>query len=195
MDRSAGSTERNIVMKTIGICGVPATGKSTLMREVMLQLLTGTCNSWEKGRYGMLDYLQCENLYVLGKYEHSQFDGTDRLSMSVVGDAEAFLMARSEGDVVMFEGDRLFCERFINQVVSAGEFMLIQLTGSNEEIHARWKQRYHEGIQQSESFIKGRITKYKNLRKKFPFIKCMNNNNDADMEGIIEQIIDFVAPF
>jgi hypothetical protein len=182
-------------MKTVGICGVPATGKSTLMREVMSKLLVGTDHKWSKGKYGTLDYLECENLYVLGRYEGAQFDGTDKLSMSVFDHAEFFLSSRAEEEVVLFEGDRLFCERFIGKVVSAGEFLLINLYLSKDEQLARWKQRYHEGIQQTDTFIKGRITKYQNLRKKFPFIEMERNDTAEDREVIIGKIIDFVAPF
>ena len=68
-------------MKIVGLCGMPATGKSTLMRS-LIERLKGEGQIWHEEKSGTLEYLRMGDFYVLGKYDGQPFDGTDRLSMT-----------------------------------------------------------------------------------------------------------------
>ena len=182
-------------MKIVGICGEPATGKSTLMRA-LLGRMDGEEQTWHPEKWGTLEYLQMGDFYVLGKYDEHPFDGTDRLSMAVINDAEAFLLKLIGTDaVILFEGDRLYCDRFIKFIVRNSQFMLIELVNSATESNQRRKERAGTGINQSETFLKSRRTKYRNLRTKFPFIRRALNCNLSDQATVLSTILDFIAPF
>lgn len=173
----------------IGVCGEPATGKTTLMRLLMDKL----GENWTKERFGVLDHLKSGNIYVLGKYDGEDFDGTDKLSMSVINDAESFIKSLPVDSIVLFEGDRLFCSRFINFIQQTGKTLLIQLINSSIEEQNRRSKREDNGINQSETFLKGRKTKYKNLRQEFPLIQPMNNDNLESRDLVVEKIIKFIG--
>ena len=98
-------------MKSIVIGGVPATGKTTLMR-FFLELFS----SRRPVKHGLVyGYLLQGNILVVGKYEQEQvFAGTDRLSMAVQPDFDIVLESRQYN--LMFEGDRLFIEKNLQKL-------------------------------------------------------------------------------
>ena len=179
-------------MKIIGICGEPSTGKTSLMREIMNALSV----EWIHERFKTLDYLHDERHVVLGKYSGEYFDGTDSLSMAVVVDAEAFIQGmvlKAIGDVVLFEGDRLFCQRFLQACLRATKMCrFVQLSYSSDTFLARRAERVKNGIVQAETFIKSRRTKYNNLRAAFPLIEVMMNNNLDDQKKIVNNLIEWI---
>jgi len=174
-------------MKIVGICGEPSTGKTSLMRKLMAELSV----EWVHDRFKTLDYLHNEKHVVLGKYAGEYFDGTDSLSMAVINDAEEFLLQPRE--VILFEGDRLFCQRFLQACLRATKMCrFVQLTYSSDTFLVRREDRAMRGIKQADSFIKGRRTKYGNLRKDFPFIEVMSNDNLTDQQAIVKNLIDWI---
>ena len=85
--------------KVIAIGGEPATGKTTLMFE-----LIKLADDWEIVKpKKLLDamYSKKQNLYILGKYANdgNVFQGTDRLSMAVQPDAEPRLLQQDSTPV------------------------------------------------------------------------------------------------
>jgi hypothetical protein len=176
-------------MKILGICGEPSTGKTSLMRKLMAELSV----EWVHDRFKTLDYLHDERHVVLGKYAGEYFDGTDSLSMAVVVDAEAFLTTLSTDSVVLFEGDRLFCSRFLLACLRATKACrFVQLSYSSDTFLARRAERVKNGIVQAETFIKSRRTKYNNLRIAFPLIDVMMNNNLDDQKKIVNNLIEWI---
>ena len=179
-------------MKIVGICGEPSTGKTSLMRKLMAKLSV----EWIHDRFKTLDYFHDERHVVLGKYSGEYFDGTDSLSMAVVVDAEAFIQGmvlKAIGDVVLFEGDRLFCSRFLLACLRATKACrFVQLTYDNNTFLTRRAERVKNGIIQAPAFIKGRRTKYGNLRHDFPFIEVMTNNSLTDQQAIVKNLIDWI---
>ena len=176
-------------MKIIGICGEPSTGKTSLMRKLMAELSV----EWLHGRFKTLDYL--DNPYgcvaVLGKYAGEYFDGTDCLSMAVINDAEEFLLQPRE--VILFEGDRLFCQRFLQACLIATKMCrFVQLSYSSDTFLARRAERVKNGIVQAETFIKSRRTKYNNLRAAFPLVEVIINNNLDDQKKIVNNLIEWI---
>lgn len=98
---------RNTLVVYVG--GVPASGKSTLFRGLRSVLFKDavtfsarTCKGVARGPYRML-----------GVFDGSTFEGTDKLIMAVIDDALRYLDELSrqpERTVVFVEGDRLLCD-------------------------------------------------------------------------------------
>jgi hypothetical protein len=179
-----------VTNKIVGICGEPGTGKTTLMRALMAEL----AGHWIAGRYGTMDFNLGDDRYiVLGKYTGQYFDGTDALSMSVINDAEDFLRAPEKCSVILFEGDRLFCQRFLLSCLNTTKTCkFIQLFWDVETCTARRLQREKEGINQSMTFLSGRRSKYNNLRKQFPLMEVRMNRDHAEQAALLEEIIRWI---
>lgn len=143
-------------MKVVGIGGEPATGKTTLVREIM-----GRFPGWTRFKSGLLRGHVSGSVHVLGVYEDDEvYAGTDRLSMAVQADALAHVrMLASTPAAVLFEGDRLFTATFLREVRRTGAecLFLVLTSGHVADRHVA------RGDEQSEMFISGRRTKYRNI--------------------------------
>lgn len=175
-------------MRTIiGLGGAPATGKSLIVRTVLKRHDPRSNLSLYK--QGTLFFHKSEPLYVLGKYrDGDEFPGTDRLSMAVVGDAERFLHSLPQSSVVLFEGDRLFCNRFLDACREAGDrclFMVLCVSG--EEFRKR-----HERRDQRETFVKGRLTKYRNIIVERGDITTRRNDTQKQHAAIVHEIERYI---
>lgn len=154
-------------VKVIAIGGVPGTGKTYLIKELMKQSL-----GWDHcspTNLLMSEYNERLDLYVLGKYEGDEtFAGTDRLSMAVQPQAQEWIKT-CESDVI-FEGDRLFNKSFLEFLtkVPSLELFIIYLKSSESTLSQRYKER---GSDQSQTFLKGRETKYNNIQREIQFKK------------------------
>lgn len=143
-------------MKCVSIGGEPATGKTTLMRELMKKL-----EKPQNFRFGLCQghFTEVNNLAVMGIYDgQGTFEGTDRLSMAVNGDFQAYVQMRKRN--IMFEGDRLFNGKNLHFIDSHYDQRIIVLQQSNETLHQRHIDR---GDTQTEKFLKGRKTKIANI--------------------------------
>lgn len=178
-------------MKIVGICGEPGTGKTTVMREIIQSI-----GLWENFKFGTLEYMRHKEsgIIILGKYNGEIFDGTDKLSMSVINDTEKFIIQVSAPQTrILFEGDRLWCSRFIQTCMTIDtDFKFIRLYCGVTQFVERHIQRENQGFHQDTSFITGRKTKYDNLAKQFPFFERMVNNNHADLLKITEYIVQYL---
>jgi broad-specificity NMP kinase len=161
--------------KVIAVGGQPGTGKTTLFRKLMEGY------TWEKVEpKKMLPAMYCKelDLYVLGKYEEGEtFAGTDRLSMAVQPVAQSFVTECTSN--ILFEGDRIFNQSFLEFVMSLPnvDLQVVYLKAPKEVLQQRYADR---GSDQSEQFLKGRETKYSNLLSNFdlmPYITEFNNTN------------------
>lgn len=141
------------------IAGLPVSGKSTLMRKIRAQLGEHT-----KKQHNLLRYEDYLHHVVLGIYDGTTFEGTDKLSMAVMKDTLDFL--KTNRKTVLVEGDRLFSKKFLEGVKSLGyDVKITVLVVDNfSEMLKRYQQR---GQMQSESFIKGRHTKIVNIQSVF----------------------------
>jgi len=96
-------------MKTfliIGNCGV---GKTWIMKQ-LINLL----DIKKKEKFSKINYNTNGRIYILGNYDGSTFEGSDRLSMSVATDFEPFYQHISkEGTILICEGDRFMNKKFI----------------------------------------------------------------------------------
>lgn len=178
-------------MKVICLMGMPGTGKTTLMRAVMERI----GGSWVLDESTKLvPYHKNEQgIIVLGKYEKGEtFAGCDRMSMAVQPEAVKFLQTLDSESIVLFEGDRLANQSFLELCVDQGDTRIFYLQTTPEERQRRYDLR---GSNQSEQFINGRQTKYNNLCANFVLmsnIVMCQHSTPEDTEILVQEIIDFI---
>lgn len=153
-------------MKILAVGGNPGVGKSTLFRFLISNLGEGVLK-----RHGVVDYHLFGSVAILGKYaEGEDFGGTDKLSMSCFDDAEEFIStAALEGiDSVAYEGDRLFCSRFLKYCSDWGNLRPIVLTAQPSVLSKRRNERSLKvGSAQNPTWLKGRETKVAKISNEF----------------------------
>ena len=98
--------------KVIAIGGVPATGKTTMMRRIIKDLMP-----LSTFKYKLVNglYNRKKNIYIIGIYNEELFSGTDKLSMAVQP-SFVELVRKVQGGKFIFEGDRLFNQSLFDQV-------------------------------------------------------------------------------
>jgi broad-specificity NMP kinase len=169
--------------KIVAVGGSPGTGKTTLFRKFMED------KSWEFVEpMKMLPALYNKelDLYILGKYEEGEpFAGTDRLSMAVQPIAQDFV--RGCNSNILFEGDRIFNQSFLEFCAGMPDtdLRVLFLKVPQELLEQRYKDR---GSDQSETFLKGRATKYSNLLSNFelmPYITEFVNTNLEEQQRVL----------
>lgn len=104
----------------IGACG---SGKTWVMKELIKLLKLD-----KLGKVGMFYYHHNTKVYVLGKYDGTTFEGSDKLSMAVMRDMEKF-KEFSKGKVVIAEGDRFSNKTFIEAMKPT----IIKITSDGEK--------------------------------------------------------------
>lgn len=178
-------------MKVIAIGGEPGTGKSSLMKSLMAKLGAQTINNTEK----LVPYTIIENsknIIVLGRYDGEGYaQGTDRMSMACQPNVVSFLN-NNKFDVVLFEGDRLFNQSFLEHCNKYYDLSIFLLK-TNDEIKT---QRYEErGSDQNETWLKGRKKKISNIcdNMELKWITSLLRNNDmndqlSNIEFILEKL-------
>jgi pantothenate kinase len=173
--------------KIIAIGGEPATGKSTIMKKFIS--LFDDLQPMEPVKLVPLTYSEKNDLFILGKYEEGEkFGGTDRYSMAVQPQATKFVNGY-DGNII-FEGDRLFNQSFLELLADLPDtdLQIIYVTANRDAINQRHVDREDN---QSETFTKGRRTKYENLRSNFvlmPYNKVFENNTQEDLERIVSYL-------
>lgn len=166
--------------KVIYIAGVPASGKSTLFKMIRKHLFSeskefkhGKCKGIENGAFKML-----------GVFDGTTFEGTDKLSMTVIDDAIEFVKQQIDSkqkSVVFVEGDRLFNIRFLKETKA-----LLLLIDANERV---LKERHiKRGDSQTETFLKSRRSKVENFINKYKAQRIWNNTLQ-DQERILSFIL------
>lgn len=154
-------------MRIAYIIGKPGIGKSTLVRNI-LKLVKPMSNE----RYGLLDYIRCEGINVLGIYNPGDiFCGLDKTSMAVQPDAESFLsysQSHEPEQAILGEGDRLASAGFLRSCRQVGELRLISLHTNDRLLEERRGARNENvGKAQDSAWLKGRESKVTNLEKSF----------------------------
>lgn len=157
-----------MVKRIIAIGGEPGTGKTKLVKDMMKDFTLTPFS------YGLVrgEYDKYKNVYFIGVYDNSVFQGTDKLSMAVQPHFIKFL--NYTDGIVIFEGDRLFNNKLFS---TEYPFIKIVLTASKETLDERHKQR---GDNQTERFLNSRTTKINNIIKTNPDIILLNNEGDND---------------
>lgn len=166
---------------TIILAGIPASGKSTIFKDIR-RILFQDSIEFEHKKVKGIKTINGE-YQMLGVFDNSRHEGTDRLSMTVIGDAIEYINSINKGfkKVVFIEGDRLLNDRFIKE--TKAEIYIIE--ASPITILKRHTLR---GDNQSETFLKSRDTKISNIIKKYN-LKPYKNNNTSDKEHIVEMLV------
>jgi hypothetical protein len=129
-----------------GCCGV---GKTWTMK----QLLTPDDKAFKLGKF---NFHENDDWIVVGKYDGSTFEGSDRLSMSVMTDLNKMLAyIEKKGKLAVFEGDRFSNSKFI----AKADPVIINIEGDGAE------GRNKRGSNQSERHLKSITTRVSNLPK------------------------------
>lgn len=175
--------------KIIAIGGEPATGKSTIMKSFLSRV-----TDWENVMPEKLVpamYSKEHDLYVLGTYaEGEMFGGTDRMSMAVQPMATKFVQECKSN--ILFEGDRLFNQSFLELLADLPdtELEIIYIIANPNVIHDRHVSRNDS---QSEKFIKGRVTKYENLKSNFilmGYSKTFVNETEEHLKTVVNHLAE-----
>ena len=178
------------MISVIAIAGEPATGKSTLMKSLMLQLKDiPMADRWED--VPCLVFKK-DKVCILGVYDGGVFGGTDRLSMTIIEKAEKTLFNHAHDAAwgswsIWLEGDRLSNNRFFNYVIDQKIphkfFMLIAA-------HDMLKVRHSARDNQNAGWVKGRRTKYLNLAEVPAFdFEQLPSNTITDMLTNVDAIM------
>ena len=164
----------------IAIGGVPASGKSTLMKKVIKEY-----KPLKTFKYGLIRglYDKEKNLYFIGIYDDSVFCGTDKLSMAV--QPHFFKLIDKLPDArFVFEGDRLFNQSLFDKY----DCEIVVLNANEETIDQRHKQRSDN---QTDRFKRAKQTKINNILNKNE-VTVLDNNTEQDAENLFNHIIKLI---
>lgn len=176
------------MVNVIAVGGVPGTGKTTLFWRLLDEL---SKNFRLEDVYPLVPAHRSENIYILGKYEKGEtFAGTDRMSMAVQPKACEFINNLPDGSVVLFEGDRLFNQSFLEFLLENERVNLniVVLETDKNTLSARYTER---GSNQDATFLKSRGTKVGNITGNFDLRSVMevfNNTNKTDQDKVVDYI-------
>lgn len=164
----------------IAIGGVPASGKSTLMKKVIKEY-----KLLKTFKYGLIRglYDKEKNLYFIGIYDDSVFCGTDKLSMAVQPHFFKLIDKLPEARFV-FEGDRLFNQSLFDKY----DCEIVVLNANEETIEQRHKQRSDN---QTDRFKRAKQTKINNILNKNE-VTVLDNNTEQDAENLFNHIIKLI---
>lgn len=180
-------------MKVIAMIGVPGSGKTTVMKALMEQCKIPTTI---QVMCKLVPYHHRDNIYILGKYEEGEvFGGTDKMSMAVQPRAIEFLDSLPDDSIVIFEGDRLGTQSFLEYADEHHDLSIIRLTTPRDIQKERFKER---GSSQNETWLAGRESKVENissnmfLRQKMVMVE---NKDPKDIKSIVDLIIKIMVDF
>lgn len=168
--------------KVIYIAGVPASGKSTLFKLVR-QHLFDIATEFKCGKVRGIETPD-GHYKMLGVFDGSTFEGTDKLSMTVIGDAIDYIKrldSDGERHVVFVEGDRLFNYRFMSETRAR----LLLIDANEQVLRARHTER---GDTQTDTFLRSRRSKVENFASKYNVSRIWNNTPN-DQQRILDYIL------
>lgn len=157
--------QSNIVL-IIGCAGV---GKTWVMEQLINHYeINKNVYSYATGQY---KYLKQNGVIIIGVYDGSKFQGSDRLSMSVMASNKAIAPVFKSVNAVFCEGDRFTNSTFINQF----EPVIIRIKGDGA------KGREFRETSQTERQIKSISTRVNNITAHLEF-----ENSEECLKYIID---------
>lgn len=159
--------KRNKTILLIGACG---SGKTWVMRELLKIFNT------KKGKIGLNVFRidEIKNVLILGVYDGTTFEGSDKLSMGVMADVDKLKAIQDKHNITMLaEGDRFTNSTFITKFNP----FIIKITDNG--VSGRLKRN----STQSERHIKSINTRVENIKEN------MKVNNSAEALDVIKNIL------
>jgi adenylate kinase len=173
-------------MKCVAIGGVPATGKTTLMRNIIKKL-----QPKQDFSYGLLRGMYKNDIAILGIYKDKEvFAGTDKLSMAVQNHFSKYVAKKHKH--IMFEGDRLFTKNNLLSLIKTHDTKIIILNTSEKNLAIRHKER---NDRQNVKFLKSRETKLKNISEESGLEKSIEYHDLKTIkqsEELAQKLIQFI---
>ena len=157
------------------IGGIPCSGKSTVMRQLIERLE-------EPKLLEPIPLFKCQehgDILVCGQYPKDEtFGGTDRLSYGAIPKFRGFVDAmNAQYKHVIIEGDRFFRAEDIEWCVREHETLVYILTVSPEEEKRRHIEREDT---QTEKWLQGRRSQINNIQTNFNLMEDLNVINNDD---------------
>lgn len=147
--------------KTILLVGACGSGKTWVMKSLIQEL-----NLQQTKKFKMLFYQTNGAVCVLGKYDGSTFEGSDKLSMAVARDFKAFKnFNQKKSYTIIAEGDRFMNKSFIENFNP----YIIKIKDTGE------KGRILRNSNQTERQIKTIQTRVNNIKEN----KKVSDSNEA----------------
>tara|TARA_B100000927_G_scaffold267296_1_gene241318 strand:+ start:291 stop:824 length:534 start_codon:yes stop_codon:yes gene_type:complete len=161
----------------IFIGGIPCSGKSTLMRELISRF--GSSKLIEP--MPLFKCQEYDNILVCGQYpEGETFGGTDKLSYGAIPKFREFVdYATSNYKHTIIEGDRFFRAEDIEWVLDNHEAEVYILTVPLEEEKRRHLEREDT---QTEKWLEGRRSQINNIQKNFNLMGRINVRVNDSMQ-------------
>ena len=148
------TNSKNILL--IGNCG---SGKTWVMKTIIETFKV------EKGyKIGKFYYLGNDVLSVIGKYDNSKFEGSDRLSMAVLTDLSPFLEYNKD-KIIIAEGDRFTNSTYITKANP----IIVKILDDG------FSGRLKRNSTQTDRHIKSITTRVKNIKAHYE----VSNSNEA----------------
>ena len=179
----------------IMIGGIPCSGKSTLMREIISGL--GSAENVETMKLFSCQYHN--DILVLVRYaEGEPFGGTDRLSYGTIKKFREFIdQEHTNYKHIIFEGDRFFRAVDVEWLLEKHDSKVLILTVEAEEEDRRHKERNDT---QTAKWLNGRRTQIKNIMVKCGMITpskvkehLRQVNNKEDMYVVKDEILKYLG--
>tara|TARA_R110000787_G_scaffold56464_1_gene129762 strand:- start:73 stop:597 length:525 start_codon:yes stop_codon:yes gene_type:complete len=174
-------------MKCVAVGGVPATGKTTLMRKVINIL-----QPKQELSYGLVRGMLIEDIAILGVYKDNEiFAGTDKLSMAVQKHFDQYVAKKHKH--LIFEGDRLFTKNNLLNLTETHDCKIIVLKSDEKTLHQRHIDRNDT---QNDRFLKSRETKIRNICDEPElqnYIEYFSLKDHQQSEELAKEIIDFIS--
>lgn len=185
-------------MKTaVVIIGVPGTGKSTLMRQIMgeLDILTGETDG-KFFKEGLVIGHTFGGVIVFGDYQNPDevFPGLDRASMAIMPEFKQFI-EKKQPQKILLEGDRLGSLSTIEFLLKEGyDLMIMILEADPSIVEERYKKR---GSNQTDTFLNAKHTKVNNIRLNLDlqmdgYIFEVKNNTQEDLQENTQKVLAFL---
>lgn len=151
-------------MRIVGLIGEPASGKSTVFRNLLSKLGSG-----EVKKEGLVAYTEYpdDKVFVAGIYDEQVFSGTDRLSKGCGPKYREWLAAKCADPaysdwVFYFEGERFSNSKFFDFFRDeCSDVTIYYLICDEETLNERNANRSN----QNPSWRKGMATRMRNLRE------------------------------
>lgn len=172
------------------IGGVPCSGKSTLMRNIIKSM--GSHEDVEPMR--LFPCQKHNDILVVGRYPVGEtFGGTDRISYGAISKFRDFIeQENTKHKHILIEGDRFFRAADIEWLLSEHDVKVFILKISSEVEKQRHIDR---GDTQSETWLQTRRTLINNLQTNFVIMNDLNireTNTSEMLDEVKKEIFDLI---